>query len=230
MAIVGESMRYVRVFDLPPELPDDKLEGVLREFGRIERVVREKFPPNLGLDHMFTGVRGVYMDVKKDIPPSIDIAGRKAKIFYDGLRDTCFLCQTVGHRRNSCPQRKSRDRKQEESKQEKTGNGSYAAVVSGNQAMPTETIPTDDIIEVLDEEFLDQPTETVEMELNDSHTYKHTSEKETQQQESMEKLKVVAIAIKEAFENKTASMRRAQFANSNSSSGSQPKKKSSRRS
>lgn len=131
MKIAGESMRYVRVFDLPPELPDDKLEGVLREFGKIERVVREKFPPNLGLDHLFTGVRGVYMDVTKDIPPSIDIAGRKT-IFYDGLKDTCFLCQTVGHRRNSCPQRKSRDRKQEESKQEKTGNGSYAAVVSGN--------------------------------------------------------------------------------------------------
>lgn len=52
MSIAGVNMRYVRIFDLPPELNDDRLSAVLGEYGKVERVVREKFPADLGLDHM----------------------------------------------------------------------------------------------------------------------------------------------------------------------------------
>lgn len=198
-------------------------------------MVREKFPANLGLDHMHTGVRGVHMDVEKDIPPSLDVAGRKAKIFYDGLKDTCFLCHNTGHRRDVCPQRKSQHRKQEEKRQETQATSSYAAVVSGQKAISIEENSTDlDVIEVLEEEFLDRPTDHEEVEEADqvkenACVTETLSEKEMRRKESIEKLEEVAYAIKEAIENQTAKERRAHFANAGSSSGSLPRKKVARR-
>lgn len=59
-------------------------------------MVREKFAVDLGFDHRFTGVRGVYMDVEKNIPPTIDVMNRMGRIFYSGLKDTWFLCRAIG--------------------------------------------------------------------------------------------------------------------------------------
>lgn len=163
MTIAGANMQYVRVFDLQPELPDANLSLTLGEFGRIEHVIREKFPSDLGLDHMYTGIRGVYMDVEKSIPPSIDVGDRKARVFYEGLKDTCFLCLGFGHRKDVCPQRKIRN-KQDKKRQVNEESCSYADVVSGKESVPevikdTQTCE-DDLIEVLEEddgEYIDLP-------------------------------------------------------------------------
>lgn len=80
MSRAGTNVRYVRVFDIPPEVSDEDLSMVLGAYGKIEKVIREKFPPNLGLDHMFNGVRGMYMDVDKDIPPTVDVLQWKGKV------------------------------------------------------------------------------------------------------------------------------------------------------
>lgn len=229
---------YTSVFDLPPELPDDKLLSVLGEYGKVDRVVREKFPTDLGLDHLCTGVRGVYVNVEKDIPPSIDVVGRNAKVFYDGLKHTCFVCRKTGHRRDACPQWKPRKRKQNGKTQENSTT-SYAAVVSGNQEISTEQPSEqqstetlgDEVIEVLDEEYLDHSTDTEEAGQQQTSICEteSASEKEIRRKENMKKLEEAAYAIKEAIENKTAKDRRAQFASSNSNSGSLPRKKVARR-
>ncbi|XP_062559694.1 uncharacterized protein LOC134224391 [Armigeres subalbatus] len=54
MIIAGSNIRYVRVFDLPPEIPDEDLSSVLGQYGTVEYSVREKFPVDLGLDHLYT--------------------------------------------------------------------------------------------------------------------------------------------------------------------------------
>lgn len=230
MSTAGANMQYVRVFDLPPELPDDNLSLVLGQFGTIEHVVREKFPPNLGLDHMYTGVRGVYMDVKTNIPPSIVVGNRKGRIFYDGLKDTCFLCRGLGHRKDSCPQRQNRNKK-DKRKLGNSGSCSYADVVSG-EARTSETLEIsealeEDIIEVLEEEdeeeeYIDQPTEALEEEsvAQSACDTEADSEKERRRKESMEKLGEVAKAIHEAMLNSKAAQRRAEFAASRSGTGS----------
>ena len=61
---------YVRIYGLPPEVADRKVASVLGKYGKVKRIVREKIPAELGLD-AYTGVRGVYMDVKKEIPSSL---------------------------------------------------------------------------------------------------------------------------------------------------------------
>lgn len=110
------------MFDLPPELSDDSLVQVLGSYGKVERVVREKFPADLGLSHMPTGVRGVHIDVSKEIPPCVDVLNWKGRIVYSGLKDTCFLCQAMGHRRDSCPQRANRNKQDKRQKETATPN------------------------------------------------------------------------------------------------------------
>ncbi|XP_062701862.1 uncharacterized protein LOC134285313 [Aedes albopictus] len=229
MSIAGANIQYVRVFDLPPELLDDSLSSILGEFGRVENVVREKFPAGLGLDHVYSGVRGVYMDVAKKIPPSISVDGRTGRIFYEALKDTCFLCQELGHRRNSCPQRQSRNKKKSKS-QVTSGPSSYADIVSGKETVAEKQtnleVLDEDIIEVLeedeDEEYIDQTTEVpaVAQVKQTVDGVREESEKEQRRKKGLETLEEVAKAIHEAVLNSQASQRRAQFAASGSGSGS----------
>lgn len=72
-SVAGQNITYVRVFYLPPELPDNAVSLVLGGYGKVDRIVREKFPSGLGLDHVYAGVRGVYVDIGKEIPASLDI-------------------------------------------------------------------------------------------------------------------------------------------------------------
>lgn len=225
MYMAGTNMKYVRVFDLPPELSDDHLSQVFGSFGKVERIIREKFPADLGLGHMYTGVRGVYIDVKNDIPPSVNIGNRKGRIFYSALKDTCFFCRATGHRKDSCPQRKIQ-KEQKGGHQETLEPASYAAIVSGLESAekPSEAVE-DDIVEILEEEVLEEPIETLE------ERSVAMSEKEKRQKESWKELEKVAKAIQVAMTNPQANQRRADFAASRSSSGSgsAPRKKCARR-
>ncbi|XP_062706345.1 uncharacterized protein LOC134287726 [Aedes albopictus] len=216
MCTAGANVQYVRVFDLPPELSDDCLSLVLGKYGKIEKIVREKFPADSGLEHIFNGVRGVYIDVKTDIPPAVDVGSLKGRIFYDGLKDVCFLCRAVGHMKDSFPQRRSR--KPQEKQQKNPQPTSYAAVVSRGEVIPSEPldISEDDIIEV--SEDIDEPLDTLDVE--QGQPGQPAAVQEVRPMTQMEKLELVAKAINEAMGNPTAEQRRAQYAASGSSSGS----------
>lgn len=107
MSVAGGCIRYVRIFDLPPELSDLDVSLILGKYGTVKRMVREKFPAELELD-LFTGVRGVYMDIKKEIPASLYFLHRRGRIYYDGLKQRCYLCKQEGHLKAICPQNAAR--------------------------------------------------------------------------------------------------------------------------
>lgn len=104
MTVAGCCTKYVRIFDLPPEVPDSEIAAVLSRYGGVKRMIREKFPADLGLN-LFTGVRGVYLDIKKVIPASLYFLNRKGRIYYEGLKQKCFLCKEEGHLKVECPLR-----------------------------------------------------------------------------------------------------------------------------
>lgn len=236
MCCAGTNMHYVRVFDLPPEVGDYNLAQVLGSYGIVDRVLREKFPSDSGLDHLYTGARGVHIDVKKRIPPAVDVLNMKARVFYSELSDTCFLCHAVRHRRDTCPQRGILNMK-EKQQQEAVSSNTYAGVLAGKEVVgiPVETVE-DEIIEIIEEEVLDEPP-------SDSAEEKQTetlvrepaaaadSDREIRRKKGIQELEKVAKAIQEAITNQNASQHRAQFAasRSGSGSGSAPKKKCARK-
>lgn len=225
MSIAGSTLRYVRVFDLPPEVSDEKLSLAMGKYGKVERLVREKFPADLGLGHMYTGVRGVYIELNKEIPPAIEVGKRRGHVFYDGLKDTCFLCHAVGHRKNSCPQRQPRKQQQP---------GSYAAVLSGEEIVTAEqkSVDISEVIELTEDEIIEEMTESTDAEEQQTEESRNQLEleKEKRRKEGIETLKEVAHAITEAMVKQQASQRRAQFASTGSKEHSRPKKLCARKS
>lgn len=101
MSVAGNT-RYVRIFDLPPEISDANLVSVMAKYGTIRRTVRERFPAEYQLN-MFTGVRGIYIDLEQEIPEILYFCNRKGRLYYDGLVQKCFKCNSDTHLKKSCP-------------------------------------------------------------------------------------------------------------------------------
>lgn len=66
-------------------------------------MVRERFPAQLELD-LTTGVRGVHIEIKKEIPATLFFLNRRGRIYYEGVKHKCFLCKEEGHLKAECPQ------------------------------------------------------------------------------------------------------------------------------
>lgn len=201
MSHAGEYVQYVRIFDLPPEVPDQELALVLGKYGKVKRVIREKFPAELDFD-MYTGVRGVYIDVKKEIPTSLHFLNRKGNIFYKGNSNICFVCKLEGHRMNSCPKRKDRKQKekqqhdetQEEEKHDSAADScssTYANVVSGSA--------TTEVVEVFDEEVMAIDEIPAGENLNENSKEEQASGVQEQQRRWSLKTDPIYLAAKETL-------------------------------
>jgi IMP cyclohydrolase len=98
------NLKYVRIFNLISEVEDVHIENALREYGQVKKYVREKFAASLEVD-ILTGVRGVYLEMEKPLPPFMSIGNLRAKFFYLGMSEGCFNCSSTDHQRKDCPKR-----------------------------------------------------------------------------------------------------------------------------
>ncbi|KAJ4435276.1 hypothetical protein ANN_23854 [Periplaneta americana] len=96
----------VRVFNLPPEVPNSMVTTALTRYGVIHSVRNEQwstafpFPVN-------NGIRALKMEVKQNIPGSVPIAGYNAHVTYIGQPILCFVCHEPDHKKGECPRRKT---------------------------------------------------------------------------------------------------------------------------
>ncbi|KAJ4449876.1 hypothetical protein ANN_01282 [Periplaneta americana] len=99
-----DDMTTVRVFIIPPEVPNDRITNILMNYGKVQSIVNEKWTHNyrFAID---TGIRIVHMSVEKPIPSSLIIANYEAYVTYVGQEETCYQCGSVSHVRSHCPQR-----------------------------------------------------------------------------------------------------------------------------
>ena len=132
VAVADGFFRYVRLFNLPPEVSDAEIAKALAKFGTVRQLVREKLPLELGFD-AFSGTRGAHMEVKTEIPPALYIGHYKCRIFYEGLRNRCFTCKQEGHVKADCPQKASARRTPEDDGLPRISPGlaNYADVAKG---------------------------------------------------------------------------------------------------
>lgn len=102
----GGILQYVRIFGLTPEIGDDEIKKEMDKYGKVKQSCREKYGTESGYP-IWNGVRGVFMEVRKELPPQIKVSGKIARVYYEGLRDKCFGCGSEGHRKVDCPERRS---------------------------------------------------------------------------------------------------------------------------
>lgn len=130
-------VKYVRLFNLPPEIADQEISAVMDKFGKIQRMVREKYAENTGFP-IWNSVRGVYVEVKEDveIPAMLQIRNLRARVFYEGLVNKCFVCGSAEHLKAECPQKKSVNERLQPSEQLPEHSSTQVPRLSSGQ--PTE--------------------------------------------------------------------------------------------
>jgi hypothetical protein len=104
MSQESETLKYVRVWGIPPDAPDDDVARFFGHYGEVKRVVREKYPRELNCP-IETGVRGVYMDLRRDLSHFMYIRNFKIKVYYEGMKERCHGCGSTEHIRVNCPNR-----------------------------------------------------------------------------------------------------------------------------
>lgn len=129
LSMANAIMRYVRLFNLTPEVEDHEIQKVMAKYGKVVRMVREKYAEETGFP-IWTSVRGVYMELKDDveIPGTVLIRNLRARIFYDGLVNKCYQCGSTDHLKADCPQRKTVNDRLKAS-----GPSSYSDVLAGGR-------------------------------------------------------------------------------------------------
>lgn len=218
VSVAGSNVVYTRLFDLPPEVHDDVLVAALSEYGKVGKVVHEKFPAGLGLDHLYTGVRGVYVELEigKEIPPSLEVMTWKVRVFYDGLKEKCFLCNKEGHFKANCPMRKTKTPKQKKKQQPV----SYAGIVeSGTAALSDDVVIIEE--EIISEEAIQQTNAgvSVHQEMEQQRKIRDEAEEQRKRQEKAQaELIKWTTSVIEAVNKQEATERRAQFAAAGSTS------------
>lgn len=96
--------KYIRIFSLPPEIEDEHIKEVFKQYGHIRACVREKLPLSLGMP-VFSGVRGVHIEMTKEIPNFVYVMNFKARTFYNGQKEVCFYCGSTEHKKLFCTAR-----------------------------------------------------------------------------------------------------------------------------
>lgn len=102
LEMASRQFKYVRIFNLPPETEDKDIAAVLGQFGRIRQHVRERYPAEYGYQ-VFSGVRGVHIEIEKELPANLYIGHFRARLYYEGLKNKCFFCKAEGHNKANCP-------------------------------------------------------------------------------------------------------------------------------
>jgi hypothetical protein len=104
MSHESECLKYVRVWGIPPDAPDGDVARFFAHYGEVKRVVRERYPRELQCP-IETGVRGVHMDLRQDLPHFMYIRNYRIKVHYDGQKERCFGCGSTEHVRLNCPKK-----------------------------------------------------------------------------------------------------------------------------
>jgi RNA recognition motif. (a.k.a. RRM, RBD, or RNP domain) len=93
--------RYVRVFNVPPEIEEEDIREVFGQYGTVLSVEREKYTDTFGFS-VYNGVRGVCIELKKLMPSVVNVKNFRAKIFHRGLNDKCVICNSTEHDEHNC--------------------------------------------------------------------------------------------------------------------------------
>lgn len=105
LSSAANDFKYVRLFNLPPEIEDKEIAEVLSKYGKLQRLVREKYSLETGFP-IWSGVRGVHMEMTSEVPERIHVRNFPARVYYVGMKQKCFICGSLEHLKADCPRRR----------------------------------------------------------------------------------------------------------------------------
>ena len=98
---VEKKRAYLKVYDLPYEVPSRSVSEALLPYGTVGEVTRDKFPGR----NFLNGIRTVPIFLKDDatLPHEIVIEGFKGRVLNTST-PFCNVCKRNGHTRKECPE------------------------------------------------------------------------------------------------------------------------------
>ena len=97
----------VRVLNIPPEVPNERIKNVLQNYGKVQHIENEKWSQRYKFK-IDSGIRIVQMVLSKPIPSNITVSNYEAYVSYPGQENKCFSCGSATHLRQHCPNRNIR--------------------------------------------------------------------------------------------------------------------------
>ena len=92
---------YVSIRYAPFEMTDDTIIGVLSQYGRVFSMRHNTH--SLGkAQGLVSGTRTAKMNIKRNIPTSLNIQGYDIVCLYNGQKKTCFKCGSEYHLAANC--------------------------------------------------------------------------------------------------------------------------------
>lgn len=95
----------VKIYDIPIDIEDSLIKTELSKYGQVRGIRREKWGGHDDFFPVESGVRTALINLQKNIPSYISVAGWTSLIVYRNQIRTCMLCQDPGHEKRECPRR-----------------------------------------------------------------------------------------------------------------------------
>ena len=91
------TFKWVNISRLSYGIPEEAVRQALAPYGNIRLFKLEQY------SNVYTGVRQVLMEILKDIPARLQVAGHHCVVHYKGQKRICFSCGKEGHFSSKCP-------------------------------------------------------------------------------------------------------------------------------
>ena len=95
------TFKWVNISRLSYGIPEEAVRQALAPYGNIRIFKLEQY------SNVYTGVRQVLMEIQKDIPARLQVAGHHCVVHYKGQKRICFSCGKEGHFSSKCPSKSS---------------------------------------------------------------------------------------------------------------------------
>ena len=108
----GTRDTFVRLIDVPFEMPGDAIKAALQPYGAVLSLRREKYMGSAENDYfqVLTGTVTAKMSLNRHVPSYLRVAEQRIIAKYPGQPATCMICNQPGHMAVNCPAKKTGQR------------------------------------------------------------------------------------------------------------------------
>lgn len=100
-----DNTREVRIYDLPPQMPNKMIATHFSTYGQVTSIKDETWKEHF--PGVLTGTRVLRMKLRKHIPSYVEVAGETSYVSYKGQIRTCKHCVRPLHIGKSCVEARS---------------------------------------------------------------------------------------------------------------------------